>query len=100
MQTSEKIDPYNVDLAGFLFINNPKLKKNFLEAVSGSVVGNLAVIESIMMSSGEKYTRENHIKNWLAYLQHPDSKGKVVIQCFNMHAKFLERYRKYISKLA
>lgn len=96
----DKIDPYNVELAGFLFINNPRLRKNFLEAVSGSVVGNLAVVESLMKSTGEEYTRKNHLFNWLAYLQHPDSKGKVVVQCFNMHIEYLELYKKFLNKLA
>jgi len=94
------IDPYNVDLAGFLFINNPKLNKNFLEAVSGSIVGNISVIENLMKRTGEPYTRENHLKNWLAYLLHPDSHGKIMIQCFNMHIRFIEQYKKYLNKIA
>ncbi|MHC1591903.1 MAG: hypothetical protein ACXQS8_07445, partial [Candidatus Helarchaeales archaeon] len=96
----DKIDPYNVELAGFLFVNNPRTRKNYLEAVSGSVVGNISVIEKLMKRTGEPYTRENHLQNWLAYLLHPDSNGKIIIQCFNMQLRFLEKYKLYINKIA
>ena len=94
----DQIDPYNVQLAGFLFINYPKYG-NFLEAVSGSVVGNLAVIEKIMKRNNEPYSRENHLLNWLHFFLSKDSnKRKISFQIFNMHQKWVDSYSKYLQK--
>ena len=93
------MDPYNVKLAGFLFVNYPKYG-NFLEAVSGSVVGNLAVIEKIMKRNNESYSRENHLLNWLHFLLSKDSeKRKITFQIFNMHEKWLDPFSKYLKKV-
>jgi len=92
----DKIDPYNVQIAGFLFINYPK-HGNFLEAVSGSVVGNIAVIEKIMQRNIEPYTRENHLLNWLYFFLSKDS-SKIKFQIFNMHEKWIPSYTKYLEK--
>ncbi len=95
----DQIDPYNVKLAGFLFINYPKYG-NFLEAVSGSVVGNLAVIEKIMKRNNESYSRENHLLNWLYFFLSKDSdKRKITIQIFNMHEKWLDSFSKHLNKV-
>lgn len=71
----DKIDPYNVELSAFLFVNYPKYG-NFLEAVSGSVVGNLAVIEKIMRRNREPYSRENHLMNWLFFFLSKDCQNQ------------------------
>ena len=92
----DKIDPYNVKTAGFLFINHPKYG-NFLEAVSGSVVGNLAVIEKIMQRNQEPYSRENHLLNWLYFFLSKDS-SKITFQIFNMHQKWIPSYTKYLER--
>lgn len=95
----DKVDPYNLSIAGFLFIYNPLVNKNFLEAVSGSVVANVAVIEKFMMKHGEPYTRKNHILNWLAFLLSKDSKN-IVIQAFSMHTNFVSQHKKFLESLA
>ena len=95
----DSIDPYNVKLAGFLFVNYPRYG-NFLEAVSGSVVGNLAVIEQIMKRNREPYSRENHLLNWLHFFLSKDSqKRKITFQIFNMHEKWLDSFSKYLNKV-
>ncbi|MFX1294758.1 MAG: hypothetical protein ACFFD2_07890 [Promethearchaeota archaeon] len=91
-----KIDPYNVKTAGFLFVNYPK-NGNFLEAVSGSVVGNIAVIEKIMKRNNEPYSRENHLLNWFHYFLSKDSR-EVSFQIFNMHKKWIDSYSKYLQR--
>ena len=95
----DKINPYNVPLAGFLFIYNSISKKNYLEAVSGSVVANVAVTENLMARHREPYSRENHILNWLAFLGSRDSKD-IIIQAFSMHTSFVSQHREYLNKLA
>jgi hypothetical protein len=91
----DKIDPYNVELAGFLFVNYPK-HGNFLEAVSGSVVGNLSVIEKIMQRNNEPYSRENHLLNWLHFFLSKDS-HELSFQIFNMHQKWVPSYTRYLE---
>ncbi|TFG05779.1 MAG: hypothetical protein EU536_00975 [Promethearchaeota archaeon] len=94
----DMIDPYNVQLAGFLFVNYPKYG-NFLEAVSGSVVGNLAVIEQIMRRNNEPYSRENHLLNWLHFFLSRDSEHRhLKFQMFNMAEKWVPSYTKYLRK--
>ncbi|MHA1649798.1 MAG: hypothetical protein ACTSYB_06370 [Candidatus Helarchaeota archaeon] len=93
----DKIDPYNVKTAGFLFVNYPKYG-NFLEAVSGSVVGNIAVIEKIMKRNNEPYTRENHLMNWLYYFLSKDSRD-ISFQIFSMHERWVDSFSKYLKKL-
>ncbi len=90
------IDPYNVELAGFLFINYPKFG-NFLEAVSGSVVGNISVIENLMKRNKEPYKRQNHLLNWLHYFLSKDSR-KISFQVFSMHERWIPSYSKYLEK--
>jgi hypothetical protein len=93
------IDPYNVKLAGFLFVNYPKYG-NFLEAVSGSVVGNLAVIEKIMKRNNEPYSRENHLLNWLHFFLSKDSDTrKITYQVFNMHDRWMDSFESYLRKI-
>lgn len=92
----DQIDPYNVKTAGFLFINYPKYG-NFLEAVSGSVAGNVAVIEKVMQRNNEPYSRENHLLNWLHYFLSQDSRN-INFQIFNMHEKWVSSYSKYLNK--
>jgi len=94
--TEDQIDPYNVKMAGFLFMNYPKYG-NFLEAVSGSVVGNIAVIEQVMKRNNEPYTRENHLLNWLYYFLSRDSRN-INFQIFNMHEKWIASFSKYLQK--
>jgi hypothetical protein len=93
---ANEIDPYNVKVAGFLFVNYPRYG-NFLEAVSGSVVGNIAVIEQLMQRNNESYTRENHLQNWLYYFLSRDSRN-VNLQIFNMHEKWTASFSKYLQK--
>ncbi|HUX99968.1 MAG TPA: hypothetical protein VMV49_10480 [Candidatus Deferrimicrobium sp.] len=93
--TEDKIDPYNVELAGFLFVNYPKYG-NFLEAVSGSVVGNVSVIEKVMQRNKEPYSRENHLLNWLYFLVSKDSRA-VSFQIFNMQQRWVPSYTKYLE---
>jgi hypothetical protein len=94
----DQIDPYNAKTAGFLFVNYPRYG-NFLEAVSGSVVGNIAVIEKIMKRNNEPYTRENHLMNWLHFFLSKDSeRRKISFQIFNMHEKWSESYSKYLQR--
>jgi len=92
----DKIDPYNAELTGFLFVDYPKYG-NFLEAVSGSVVGNLAVIEKIMQRNKEPYSRENHLLNWLFFFRSKDCQN-FSFQLFNMHPKWLLSYTKYLEQ--
>ena len=94
----DKIDPYNVELTGFLFVNYPKYG-NFLEAISGSVVGNMAIIEKIMQRNKEPYSRENHLLNWLYFFLSKDCRN-VSFQIFNMHSKWVPSYTKYLESLS
>ena len=96
--SQKKIDPYNVPLAGFLFIHNLIIQKNYLEAVSGSVVANVAVIENLMSRHGGSYSRKNHILNWLAFLLSKDSRN-IVIQTFSMHEEFIPKYKQFLDAL-
>ncbi len=95
---ADKVGPYNVPYAGFLFLYNPKTAKNYLEAVSGSVVATVAVIENVMERHNESYSRKNHILNWIAFLLSKDSKN-IVSQAFNMHTSFSSQYKKYVESL-
>ncbi|MHA1266047.1 MAG: hypothetical protein ACTSRS_12515 [Candidatus Helarchaeota archaeon] len=93
------IDPYNVKLAGFLFVNYPKYG-TFLEGVSGSVVGNIAVIEKIMKRNQEPYSRENHLLNWLYFFLSKDSEArKISFQIFSMHEQWTDSFSKYLKKI-
>jgi len=92
----DKIDPYNVELMGFLFVNYPKYG-NFLEAVSGSVAGNLAVIEKLMQRNKEPYSRENHLMNWLFFFLSKDCRN-ISFQVFNMHPNWVPAYTKYLER--
>ncbi|MHA1376797.1 MAG: hypothetical protein ACTSRG_00265 [Candidatus Helarchaeota archaeon] len=94
----DKIEPYNVPLAGFLFLYNPLTKKVFLEAVSGSVVAVIAVIENLMERHKEPYSRRTHILNWFGFLLSKDSKN-VLIQAFYMHDSFASKYQDFIKTL-
>ena len=94
----DNIDPYNVELTGFLFVNYPKYG-NFLEAVSGSVVGNLAVIEKIMQRNKEAYSRENHLLNWLFFFLSKECQN-FTFQIFNMHSNWVLSYTKYLESLS
>ncbi|MHA1299477.1 MAG: hypothetical protein ACTSO9_08600 [Candidatus Helarchaeota archaeon] len=95
----DKIDPYNVPIAGFLFVYNPLTQKNYLEAVSGSVVAVISVIENLMKRHGEPYSRRNHVLNWFSFLLSRDSKN-IVIQAFSMHENFVSKHKKYIESVA
>jgi hypothetical protein len=87
-----------VELTGFLFVNYPKYG-NFLEAVSGSVVGNLAVIEKIMQRNKEAYSRENHLLNWLFFFLSKECQN-FTFQIFNMHSNWVLSYTKYLESLS
>ena len=94
----DKIDPYNVPNAGFLFVYNPTTKKNYLEAVSGSVVAVVAVIENLMERHNEPYSRKNHILNWLIHLTGKHSKN-FVVQAFSMQKSLLTKHKAYVTSL-
>ncbi|MHA1784831.1 MAG: hypothetical protein ACTSVY_11330 [Candidatus Helarchaeota archaeon] len=92
----DEIDPYNVPISAFLLLFNPKIKKLFLEAVSRTIVGNVALIENIMLRNNELYDRGNHVKNWLYYFL-LDGKKKTKLQIFSMRQEFTEKYQKYLQ---
>jgi len=93
----DKIGPYNVEMAGFLINYFPK-SGIFLEAVTKSVAGTIAVIENIMKRHNEPYTRKNHLLNWLYFLISPDS-FKLNIQIFNMQKRYMQNFVEYIKSL-
>ncbi|MHA1694138.1 MAG: hypothetical protein ACTSWR_00085 [Candidatus Helarchaeota archaeon] len=93
----DKIDPYNVEMAGFL-INYYPHQGIFLEAVTKSVAGTISVIENIMYRNKEVYSRKNHLLNWLYYLISRDS-SSLRVKIFNMQRKYLLDFTDYLKSL-
>ena len=94
----DKIDPYNVSSCAFLLLYNPKINKVYLEGVSKTIVGNVAIIESLMLRNNEAYDRAHHVKNWLYYFL-MDGKSSTELQVFSMRAEFSGKYKKYTMSL-
>ncbi|NHI92500.1 MAG: hypothetical protein EAX96_08345 [Candidatus Lokiarchaeota archaeon] len=94
----DKIDPYNASSSAFLLLYNPKMNKLFLEGVSRTIIGNVAIIENLMQKNNEAYDRAHHVKNWLYYFLF-DGKKSTNLQVFSMRAEFSGKYKQYVMTL-
>ncbi|MHA1270133.1 MAG: hypothetical protein ACTSPY_10135 [Candidatus Helarchaeota archaeon] len=92
-----KLDPYNVEMAGFL-LNYFPFHGIFLEAVSKSVAGTISVIENLMKRNNEPYSRKNHLLNWLYYIISRDSRS-LQVRIFNMQKKYMLDFSDYLNSL-
>ena len=93
-----QIDPYNVEMAGFL-VNYIPRRGIYLEGVTKSVAGTISVIENIMKKENESYSRKNHLLNWLYFIISRDSTSLKATIC-NMQRKLMLNFSEYYKSLS